>query len=111
MPVWNSFLHFVQALQRVTDPTERQALADDLLAQRTEWPWVEGDRATFVFQGSNVTSAAGSWSVAGEYFAEMNSGSGKLEVFIESTLKNQRGREQARGRIGGTHAAPSVRRP
>jgi hypothetical protein len=44
----------------------------------------------------NVTTAAGSWSVAGEYFAEMNPSSGKLEVFIESTLKNQRGREQAR---------------
>jgi hypothetical protein len=43
----------------------------------------------------NVTSAGGAWSVTGEYFAEMNKLSGKLEVFIESTLKNQRGRTQA----------------
>lgn len=58
MPVWNSFLHFVQETHRVTDPKERQALADDLIAQRTEWPWVEGDRAAFVYQGSDVTSVA-----------------------------------------------------
>jgi hypothetical protein len=43
-----------------------------------------------------VTSAAGSWSIAGEYFAEMNPNSGKLEVFIDSTLKDQRGRSQSR---------------
>ncbi len=58
MPVWNSFLHFVQALPRTTDPSERQAFVDDLMAQRTEWPWVEDTRATFVYQGTNVTSVA-----------------------------------------------------
>lgn len=58
MPVWNSFLHFVQATNRVTESAERQALVDDLMSQRSEWPWVEGDRATFVYQGNDVTSVA-----------------------------------------------------
>ena len=58
MPVWNSFLHFVQDMNRVTEPTERQRLADELIAQRSEWPWVEGDRAAFVYQGTDVTSVA-----------------------------------------------------
>ena len=34
MPVWNSFLHFVQDMNRVTEPTERQRLADELIAER-----------------------------------------------------------------------------
>ena len=42
-----------------------------------------------------VANTAGSWSVSGSYFADMND-NGKLEVFIESVLKNQRGREQAK---------------
>ena len=45
-------------MNRVTEPIERQRLADELIAQRSEWPWVEGDRAAFVYQGADVTSVA-----------------------------------------------------
>ncbi|MCU0514412.1 MAG: alpha/beta hydrolase-fold protein [Anaerolineae bacterium] len=50
MPVWNSFLHFVQQAQQ-TPPDQRQPLVDELLQQRTTWPWVEGRRAAFVYVG------------------------------------------------------------
>lgn len=50
MPVWNSFLHFLQVAQQ-TPPAQRPALVDELLQQRPVWPWVEGRRAAFIYLG------------------------------------------------------------
>ncbi|GAB4512203.1 MAG: hypothetical protein OHK0046_11360 [Anaerolineae bacterium] len=47
MPRWNSFLNFLgEANQLPTE--ERQALVDELLRERSEWPWVEKRHATFI---------------------------------------------------------------
>jgi enterochelin esterase-like enzyme len=48
MPRWESFDAFLgEALQTSAD--ERQSLVDDLLRNHTEWPWIDGNRATFVY--------------------------------------------------------------
>lgn len=48
MPKWTSFQTFLQeALQTPAD--QRQHLVDDLLHERIDWPWIEGNQATFVY--------------------------------------------------------------
>jgi hypothetical protein len=40
----------------------------------------------------DTTTAAGSWSVKGEFSVDKNANTGNAEIFIESTLKDPRGR-------------------
>lgn len=49
MPRWNSFEAFLDDAKRASSSGARQTLVDELLLERPEWPWVEGDTATFVF--------------------------------------------------------------
>lgn len=49
MPRWNSFEAFLADAQQAKSNGQRQALADELLDERPEWPWIEGNRATFIF--------------------------------------------------------------
>jgi len=49
MPRWNSFEAFLTDTQLVTSNGQRQALVDELLDERPEWPWVEGKQATFIY--------------------------------------------------------------
>ncbi|MBL8162122.1 MAG: hypothetical protein JNJ61_09060, partial [Anaerolineae bacterium] len=49
MPRWNSFDAFLADAQKAASNGQRQALVDELLDERHEWPWVEGSRATFIF--------------------------------------------------------------
>lgn len=48
MPNWQTFEAFLdEAMQLPVD--ERQPLVDDLLRERLEWPWIQGNRATFIY--------------------------------------------------------------
>lgn len=49
MPRWNSFDAFLAEVARARSDGDRQTLADELLTERREWPWVQGNKATFVF--------------------------------------------------------------
>ncbi len=58
MPHWNSFDAFLEEAQQASDDAERQLLVDALLAERPEWPWVEENRATFVYSRMGTQTAA-----------------------------------------------------
>jgi enterochelin esterase-like enzyme len=58
MPRWNSFESFLSEAQQQMSNGQRQSLVDELLSERSEWPWVEGRRATFIFSRLGVKSAA-----------------------------------------------------
>ena len=58
MPHWNSFDAFLDEAQQVGDDEQRQALVDELLNEHRDWPWVEGNRATFIFSRMYVKTAA-----------------------------------------------------
>ncbi|MBC7809737.1 MAG: esterase family protein [Burkholderiales bacterium] len=58
MPRWDSFASFLSEAQRTDSETQRQALVDDLLTERREWPWVERNRATFVLNKPGTERAA-----------------------------------------------------
>jgi len=45
---WDSFIQFLFEANQL-QPEDRQAIVDELLETRTEWPWVERDRAAFVY--------------------------------------------------------------
>ncbi len=49
MPRWESFEQFLAEAKQVTSNGQRQALVDELMTERKEWPWVQGTAATFVF--------------------------------------------------------------
>lgn len=57
MPRWNSFYAFLGEAQQ-TPPEQRQALVDDLLRERQDWPWVEENIATFIYVGMGVRRVA-----------------------------------------------------
>lgn len=44
----------------------------------------------------DTTTSAGKWSVAGNFFVDQNTTSGKAEIFIESTLKNPQGKPHSK---------------
>lgn len=57
MPRWESFDAFLgEAMQ--TAPDSRQTLVDALLREHREWPWVQGDRATFIYVGMGTQNVA-----------------------------------------------------
>ncbi len=58
MAEWTSFDSFLQEAKATSNDIDRQALVDALLEERTVWPWVEGDKATFVLDRQGTTSAA-----------------------------------------------------
>ncbi|MEZ4669431.1 MAG: hypothetical protein R3E39_16110 [Anaerolineae bacterium] len=49
MPRWNSFDSFLTDIANARSDGERQTFADELLDERHEWPWVQGNKAVFVF--------------------------------------------------------------
>ncbi|MEP7292324.1 MAG: alpha/beta hydrolase-fold protein [Chloroflexota bacterium] len=57
MPRWSSFDAFLDEVTRVAN-SERQALADALLQERAQWPWVEDGHATFVYARTGVSNVA-----------------------------------------------------
>jgi enterochelin esterase-like enzyme len=57
MPGWASFEAFLNEAQQ-TSSDSRQALVDQLLYERTTWPWITDTGATFVFSRSGTTTAA-----------------------------------------------------
>lgn len=54
---WNSFILFLSEAQQLR-PEDRQAIVDELLATHEEWPWVERDKATFVYDSRTAKSVA-----------------------------------------------------
>lgn len=57
MPKWDSFQAFLRDA-RATTPDNRQSLVDDLLSQRLDWPWVQGNKATFIYVGMGTKRVA-----------------------------------------------------
>ncbi len=57
MPQWNSFEIFLDEAMQVSG-AERQALVDELLEERPDWPWIQGKRATFIYSSVGTNSAA-----------------------------------------------------
>ncbi|MBI1258022.1 MAG: DUF3327 domain-containing protein [Chloroflexi bacterium] len=55
MARWSSFSAF---LDDIAQGDDRQALADQLLQERTDWPWVEAAQATFVYSRAGTESVA-----------------------------------------------------
>jgi enterochelin esterase-like enzyme len=55
MARWSSFSAF---LNDIAQGDDRQALADQLLQERTDWPWVETAQATFVYSHTGTESVA-----------------------------------------------------
>ena len=59
---WSSFIQFLSETYQV-DARERQVIADELVSSRSDWPWVERDRATFVYHSTSAHSVAVSMDV------------------------------------------------
>jgi enterochelin esterase-like enzyme len=57
MARWESFDVFLAEAQRQSGG-QRQALVDELLNERQVWPWIQGNRATFIFSQLGTRSAA-----------------------------------------------------
>ncbi len=58
MAEWTSFDSFLQEAKATPHDSDRQAMVDALLESRSRWPWVEGDKATFVLDREGTSSAA-----------------------------------------------------
>ncbi len=52
---WNSFIQFLAEVHQL-QPENRQPVVDELLAERKDWPWVERDRAAFVYDSRTADS-------------------------------------------------------
>ncbi len=61
-PRWSSFIQFLSETYQV-DAEERQLIAEELVSSRRDWPWVERDRATFVYDSPSAHSVAVSMDV------------------------------------------------
>ncbi|GAB4322336.1 MAG: hypothetical protein Kow00117_11240 [Phototrophicales bacterium] len=57
MPNWESFQVFLQDAQAAS-PDNRQSLVDDLLRERLDWPWIQGNKATFIYVGMGTKRIA-----------------------------------------------------
>jgi enterochelin esterase-like enzyme len=57
MPRWNSFDAFVAEAQQAKSNGQRQALVDELLDERPEWPWIQDNQATFIFNSLGERSS------------------------------------------------------
>lgn len=58
MPQWASFDAFLEDTNRAKTDRERQMMVDELLAERTQWPWVENTSAVFIYNGVDVQNVA-----------------------------------------------------
>lgn len=58
MPRWDSFVQFLQEADQLQNSVERQQLVDELLRERTQWPWIEGNRATFIYNRPGAETVA-----------------------------------------------------
>ena len=56
-PRWHSFIQFLAEIYQLPSD-ERQAIVDELLTSRADWPWIERDRATFVYDSWTAQSVA-----------------------------------------------------
>ena len=54
---WDSFIQFLCEIYQ-TPENERQRLVDELLDTHDEWPWVERDKATFVYDSWTAQNVA-----------------------------------------------------
>lgn len=54
---WDSFIQFLCEVYQ-TPMVERQRLVDELLNSHDEWPWVERDKATFVYDSWTAQNVA-----------------------------------------------------
>ena len=54
---WNSFIQFLCEVYQ-TPAEERQGLVDELLLTHDEWPWVERNKATFVYESPTAQNVA-----------------------------------------------------
>ena len=57
MPNWDSFEAFLRDAE-AAPVAERQTIVDDLIRERLEWPWVNGDNATFIYVSMGASSVA-----------------------------------------------------
>lgn len=48
MPRWESFEHFLDEINQLENNVSRQQMVSELLRERPTWPWIEGNRATFI---------------------------------------------------------------
>ncbi|MGJ3239463.1 MAG: alpha/beta hydrolase-fold protein [Anaerolineae bacterium] len=58
MPRWDSFEQFLQEASQLSNDVSRQQLVLELLRARPRWPWVEGNRATFIHQSETAQTVA-----------------------------------------------------
>jgi len=58
MSDWDSFETFLADVEQLDDAKQRQDLVNALLRQRPEWPWIDGNKATFVFSKMGTQSVA-----------------------------------------------------
>ncbi|MEM9955580.1 MAG: alpha/beta hydrolase-fold protein [Chloroflexota bacterium] len=58
MPRWDSFQQFLQEANQLSNNVSRQQLVTELLKERPRWPWIEGNKATFVHQDANAETVA-----------------------------------------------------
>ena len=54
---WDSFIQFLCEVYQ-TAPNNRQKLVDELLGTHDEWPWVERNKATFVYDSWSAENVA-----------------------------------------------------
>jgi enterochelin esterase-like enzyme len=52
MPRWTSFDAFLTEAHTTADSATRQALVNELLEDRSEWPWIDGQHASFIYIGT-----------------------------------------------------------
>jgi enterochelin esterase-like enzyme len=57
MPSWSSFETFLAEAAKAEEG-ERQALVDELLHEHPDWPWVDGNHATFIYVGMGAQQVA-----------------------------------------------------
>ncbi|MFN8529161.1 MAG: alpha/beta hydrolase-fold protein [Anaerolineae bacterium] len=58
MPRWLSFDSFLADAMNAPSDQVRQQLVDQLLAEHPDFPWVEADKATFVYVGADIERVA-----------------------------------------------------
>ncbi len=58
MARWTSFKSFLDDIAQAESGTARQTLVDELLKERSQWPWVEARQATFIYSRAGMQRVA-----------------------------------------------------
>ena len=58
MSDWDTFEAFLADVDELDDAKQQQDLVNALLRQRTHWPWIVGNKATFIHAQTGTESAA-----------------------------------------------------